>query len=202
MYRVGLTGGIGSGKSTVAGLFAARGVKVIDSDRIARELVEPDRPALAEIAAAFGRGVLQADGRLDRRALRALIFADEDARRRLEAILHPRIQAVLHERSARATSPYVMLVIPLLVESGWRSQVDHVLVVDCSPETQVRRVMARDVITETAAREILAAQAGRADRLAAADTVIHNEDGDDLESQVLRLDALYRREAASRTPPG
>lgn len=197
VFRVGLTGGIGSGKSTVAEQFALLGITVIDSDRIAHELVEPGQAPYAEIIEAFGTDILRTDGRLDRRALRARIFEDAAARRRLEAILHPRIKQALHDRSGLATSAYVILVIPLLVESGWQSQVDHVLLVDCSPDTQIRRVMSRDGVTETVARSILAAQAGREERLAAADAVIHNEEGDDLESQVKRLDEQYRREAAA-----
>ncbi|OBS09052.1 dephospho-CoA kinase [Acidihalobacter prosperus] len=197
IYRVGLTGGIGCGKSTVAGRFAARGINVIDSDRIARELVAPGQPALAEIVHTFGPEVLQADGRLDRRRLRARIFGDPDARRHLEAILHPRIRATMQSASAVAQGPYVLLMIPLLVESGWQDQVDRILLVDCAPETQIRRVMVRDGIREDEARAILAAQSSREARLAVADDIILNEDGDaaTLESRIERLDARYREAA-------
>ncbi len=204
-FRVGLTGGIASGKSTVAELFAGRGVPVIDLDQVAREVVEPGRPALAEIVAAFGDGVLGPDGRLDRQALRRRVFGDEPARRKLEALLHPRILEAAVEQAAAAGGPYQLIVIPLLVESGLAGWLDRVLVVDCPPETQLARLIARDGGDETLARGILAAQAGRADRLAAADDVILNDGpADRLAEPVAKLDALYRKIAAggSRETPG
>jgi dephospho-CoA kinase len=201
--RIGLTGGIASGKSAVADLFAARGVPVLDTDQIARDVVAPGTPGLAEVVAAFGPGVLAADGRLDRRALRERVFADPADRRRLEAILHPRIRAELERRSAQAGGPYQILVIPLLVEGGGQIRVDRVLVVDCPEDLQLARLVARDGVTESSARAILAAQASRAERLAAADDVIENDGPREaLETAVADLDARYRRLAAGMPDPG
>ena len=174
IFRVGLTGGIASGKSTVARLFEALGVPVIDTDVLAREVVAPGQPLLAQIAERFGPGVLAADGSLDRRALRALVFADPAARADLERLTHPAIRALLEQRSAAARGDYQIHVIPLLVETGGRDRVERVLVVDCSEELQIRRLQARDGSTLEQAREILAAQASRTTRLAAADDVIEN----------------------------
>lgn len=198
--RIGLTGGIASGKSVVAGLFAARGVPVIDTDRIAREVVEPGQPALARVVEAFGDGVLDEAGRLDRRALRERVFADPGDRRRLEGILHPAIMAELEEQSAAAGGDYQVLVIPLLVEGGRSEAVDRVLVVDCPVETQLERLRARDEETEAGARAMLAAQASREQRLAAADDVIVNDGSlEALENRVAELDAQYRERAVRRT---
>lgn len=198
--RIGLTGGIASGKSVVAGLFAARGVPVIDTDRIAREVVEPGQPALARVVEAFGDGVLDEAGRLDRRALRERVFADPGDRRRLEGILHPAIMAELEEQSAAAGGDYQVLVIPLLVEGGRSEAVDRVLVVDCPVETQLERLRARDEETEAGARAMLAAQASREQRLAAADDVIINDGSlEALENRVAELDAQYRERAVRRT---
>ncbi len=192
IYRVGLTGGIASGKSTVAREFAARGIPVIDSDEIARDVVKPGTAALAAIRARFGDGILLPDGQLDRRALRERVFADPAARRDLEAITHPAIRAEMDRRSAEAGGPYQILAIPLLVEGGRGDRVQRVLVVDCDEATQVRRVMARDGVDEASARAVLAAQVGRAARLAAADDVIRNEGGlADLGRQVAELHARY-----------
>ncbi len=175
MYVVGLTGGIGSGKSTVADLFVARGAALVDTDAIAHELAAPGGGALPAIRARFGDGVLRADGGLDRAAMRRLVFSDPGARQALEAILHPLIRAESERRCAAATSPYVILAVPLLVESGgYRERCDRILVVDCEPAVQVARVMARSGLPEAEVRAILAAQAGRAQRLAAADDVIDN----------------------------
>jgi dephospho-CoA kinase len=197
--RIGLTGGIASGKSTVAALFAERGVPVLDTDLIARDVVAPGTAGLAEVVAAFGQDVLAADGSLDRRALRERVFAHPEERRRLEAILHPRIRDELERRSAAAGGPYQLLVIPLLVEGGGQTRVDRVLVVDCPEEIQLRRLVARDGGTEDGARAILAAQASRAERLAAADDVLANDGSPQaLAAAVDRLDALYRQLA--RTP--
>ncbi len=202
MYRVGLTGGIASGKTTVSRLFAALGVPIIDSDEIARDVVAPGTAGLAAIAARFGADVLQPDGSLDRRRLRELVFADPAARRDLEAITHPAIRAEMDRRSALAGGPYQMLAIPLLVEGGAaRGRVDRVLVVDCPEDVQIRRVMARDHSTEAQARAVLAAQVSRATRLAAADDVIVN-DGDlaGLRRQVETLHARYLNAARHGTP--
>lgn len=202
--RIGLTGGIGAGKSTVAEIFASLGVPVFDADLVAREVVEPGAPALAEVVGAFGPGVLGPDGRLDRAHLRTRIFADDTARTRLEAILHPRIRARM-EALARATdAEYCLLVIPLLVERGQRHLVDRVLVVDAPESLQVERVCARDGVTPEAARAILRTQAARAERLAAADDVVRNTGATArLRREVEALHHRYRRLAqASLRPEG
>lgn len=191
MLRIGLTGGIASGKSTVERLFAAHGVPVIDSDVIAREVVAPGTPGLAQIRARFGDGVLLDDGSLDRRALRRLVFADPAARRDLEAIVHPMIRSAMAEQSAAAKGPYQINVIPLLIEGGRRTGLDRVLVVDCPEALQIERVMQRDHVTEPEARAILAAQTSRSARLAAADDVIVN-DGDAASLQA-QVDALHTK---------
>jgi dephospho-CoA kinase len=191
--RVALTGGIASGKTTVANLFAARGVPLIDTDVIAREVVEPGQLALDLVVAAFGPEVLAADGRLDRRQLRDHVFRDPTARRTLESILHPAIRAEmeLQSRAAANAAPYQLLVIPLLAEGGRRDHVDRVLVVDASEDVQVQRLVARDRVSEAQARAALQAQAGRADRLAMADDVIVNTGAPhDLQAQV---DLLHQR---------
>ena len=197
-FRIGLTGGIASGKSTVAELFAGRGVPVLDTDRIARDVVEPGQPALAAVMAEFGTGILGPDGRLDRAALRARIFSDPEARRKLEAILHPAIRAELARQSAVAGGPYQVLVIPLLVEGGRIDAVDRVLVVDCPVEIQLERVKTRDGETLESAAKILAAQASREARLAAADDVIVNAGSpEELAAQVAALDLEYRKRASA-----
>ena len=196
-YRVALTGGIASGKSTVADLFAALGVPVIDTDVIARQVVEPGQPALAKIAATFGPDVLDADGRLDRRRMRERIFADPDAKRRLEAILHPAIRAEMEQQSMAAQGPYQVLVIPLLTEGGRRDHVDRVLLVDVPEELQIQRLMMRDGVSHEQAQASLNAQATRAQRLALADDVIRNTGRvDDLRAQVAELHGKYLRLAA------
>ena len=196
--RVALTGGIASGKTTVADLFAARGVPVIDTDVIARDVVEPGTPALAAVVEAFGIEVLGADGRLDRRRMRERIFSDAGARRRLEGILHPAIRAEMARRSRAAGGPYQVLVIPLLAEGGRRDYVDRVLLVDVPEELQVERLMLRDGVSREQATASLGAQAGRAARLAIADDVIVNTGrADDLDHEVTALDVKYRKLAAS-----
>ncbi len=187
--RIGLTGGIASGKSTVADLFAAHGVAVIDTDVIARQLVEPGKPALDEIRFAFGSDVFDSDGRLDRRSLRELVFSDASRREQLESILHPRIRAETVAQSEAAGGPYQIIVVPLLVESPMRQFMDRILVVDCDEDTQLQRLLARDAEDETQARRIMAAQAGRTDRLAIADDVISNND--DLGSTRSQVDVLH-----------
>jgi len=194
--RVGLTGGIASGKSTVARLFEALGVPVIDTDVLAREVVAPGSPVLAQIAARFGAGVLTPEGALDRAALRSLIFSDPAARADLEGLTHPAIRALLAERSAAAGGDYQIHVIPLLVETGGQNRVDRVLVVDSSEELQIRRLQARDGSSLEQARAILAAQASRAARLAAADDVIENNgDLHVLRDRVAALHLGYRERA-------
>jgi dephospho-CoA kinase len=195
--RVGLTGGIACGKSTVASLFAEIGVPVIDLDVIARQVVEPGSPGLMAVVAGFGDGVLGLDGRLDRTRLRAQVFDDPAARKKLEAILHPRILAEAVRQCEGAGGPYQVVVVPLLVESGLTGWVDRVLVVDCLPEIQMARLAGRDGTTEDQARAMLAAQASREARLAVADDVIDNAGAPDaLPEAVNRLDAAYREMAA------
>ena len=189
--RIGLTGGIGSGKSTVAGLLAARGATVVDTDLIARQLTLPGGGAIAAIAAEFGADLIAADGALDRARMREIVFADPARKRRLEAILHPLIGLETDRQSEAAASRVVVYDVPLLVESGrWRARVDRVLVVDCPIETQVRRVLARSGWAEEAVRAVIAQQATRERRRACADAVIHN-DGLDLEALGAEVDALW-----------
>lgn len=203
MRVVGLTGGVASGKSTVASLFAAHGVPVIDTDLIARELVAPGQPALAEIAARFGPEALNPDGTLNRPWLRQRIFADEAARKVLESILHPHIRAVVQRRleALRLQTPppaYAMVVIPLLVETGaYDGLLDRVLVVDLPEDLQLQRLMTRDGVEDPLARAMLAAQASREARLARADEVIDNSGAPEaLVEQVERLHRLYSGMAA------
>jgi dephospho-CoA kinase len=192
-YTVGLTGGIGSGKSAVAALFAGLGVSVVDTDEIAHELTRSGGEAIAPIRAAFGDQAIARDGALDRAAMRKLAFGDARERNRLEAILHPMIRAESSRRLERAAGPYAILVIPLLVESGVdRSRTPRVLVVDCPEASQLERVMRRSGLPQAEARAILAAQATRAQRLAAADDVIDNAGVPQaLEGQVARLHEKY-----------
>lgn len=191
--RIGLTGGIASGKSTVADMFAELGVSVIDTDVIAREVVQPGAAALLEISERFGDAVIDAAGNLDRDAMRKLVFADEPARLALEAILHPRIGAETRRQAKVAAGPYQLIVVPLLVGSPLLQFVDRVLVVDCSEETQIQRLLARDAETIEQARRILAAQASREERLQFADDVIDNGRGlDHTRQQVADLDTTYR----------
>jgi len=194
-FIVGVTGGIGCGKSTVTDLLAARGAAVVDTDAIAHQLAGANGAAMPAIAAAFGSSVLRANGGLDRVKMRRLVFADASARARLEAILHPMIRRESEERCAAASAakaPYVLLVVPLLLESGsYRDRVTRVLVIDCDEEVQVSRVMARSGLSANEVRAIMATQASRAERLAAADDVLLN-DGD-LESLRDQLDVLHER---------
>lgn len=193
MLVVGLTGGIGAGKSAVSRCFEGLGVPVIDADRVAREVVSPGSPALAAIAEAFGPGVLDDDGALDRSGLRDRIFAAPAERARLEAILHPRIRAAMQERLAalQGRVPYAVLVIPLLLEAGQRDMVDRVLVVEAPETDRVARVAARDGVAPAQVHHIMAAQLPQPERVAQADDLIWN-DGleDDLQSRVA---ALHRR---------
>jgi dephospho-CoA kinase len=190
MLRIGLTGGIGSGKSAVAERFAARGVPVIDTDVVAREVVAPGEPALAEIVAAFGPDVLDEQGRLDRRRLRERVFADAAARRQLESILHPRIRAAVQQRIEALSAPYCIIVVPLLIETGF-GPVDRVLVVDVDETQQIERTRQRDRVSAESVRRIMEAQASRSERLARADDVIDNNGG--LEALDRQVEALHRR---------
>jgi len=202
MFTVGLTGGIGSGKSTVADCFAALGVPVIDTDVIARDLTAPGGGALDAIRAAFGDTVMQADGSLDRAALRRRVFADVGARRQLEAILHPRIRQAVELELAALAGSYALVVIPLLVETGgYRDLLNRVLVVDCPEALQIARVVARSGLTPDEVKAILAAQASRAARLAAADDVIVNAASpESLPAQVATLHQHYQILASASSP--
>ena len=189
--RIGLTGGIASGKSTVADLFAEHDVPIIDTDVIARQLVQPGMPALDEIRTTFGDDVFDWQGQLDRACMREVVFSDASRREQLESILHPRIRDEAIAQSGATDGPYQIIVVPLLVESPMRDLMDRVLVVDCDEETQLNRLLARDAENEDQARRILAAQASRADRLGIADDVISN-DGD-LETTRQQVDALHEK---------
>ena len=192
VFRVGLTGGIASGKSTAAKFFGALGVPILDSDQIARDVVEPGQPPLERLVERFGTSILTPDGHLDRPALRDIVFSDPKARADLEALTHPAIGAALEARSATAGGPYQVLVIPLLVEKHLGSQVDRVLVVDCDEALQIRRLRARDGSTPAQAQAILDAQVSRSTRLKAADDVISNEaDMSAVNQQVAVLHARY-----------
>lgn len=190
---IGVTGGIGCGKTTVADMFAELGAAVIDTDAIAHSLTAPLGAAMAAIQAEFGADYVTADGAMDRARMRALVFADAAARARLEAILHPRIRAATEAAGAAAQGPYTMFVVPLLVESGsWRERVDRILVIDCSEQTQIARVMRRNNMSADQVSAIMAAQATRAQRLAAADDVINNDaDLAALRPQIERLHSQY-----------
>ena len=192
-FVVGLTGGIGSGKSTVAELFAVLGVRVVDTDVIAHELTGSQGAAMPEIAAVFGDSVVLAGGGLDRAAMRRLVFSDPSARARLQDILHPMIRRQSEARCLSASrAPYVLLVVPLLLESGgYRQRVDRILVVDCDEAVQISRVMTRSGLTEIEVRAIMATQASRAERLAAAEDVLENAQG--LDNLRARIGALHQR---------
>lgn len=193
-FRIALTGGIASGKSTVADLFAELGIPVIDTDVIAREVVESGQPALDEIRDRFGDELIDAAGNLDRRAMRKLVFGDENKRLDLEAILHPRIGAETRRQADDAPGPYQLIVVPLLVGSPLADFVDRILVVDCDEELQIQRLLARDAETVEQARRILSAQASRAARLAIADDVINNDQQlEETRRQVVELDECYRQ---------
>lgn len=202
---VGLTGGIGSGKTTVADLFAELGAAIVDTDVIAHELTSAQGAAMPAIIRAFGNAVLQKDGGLDRAAMRRLCFSDPAMRKRLEAILHPLIRGESVARCRRAGhAPYVLLVVPLLIESGaYREHVDRILVVDCDETQQIARVMARSGLSEDEVRGIMATQAGRAARLAAADDVLANTGArDELQTGVLALHRRYLELSRCADAPG
>ena len=200
-YAIGLTGGIASGKSEVARQFQALGVVVADADLAAREAVAAGSAGLAEVVAAFGAGVLAADGSLDRAAMRRHVFDDAAARKRLEEIIHPRVRVLLEQTCAAAAGPYVLAAIPLLAEAGGRESyrwLDRVLVVDAPPQVQLDRLLQRDGIDLALAQRMLAAQASRGQRLAIADDVIVNDGSREaLVAHVESLDRHYRLLAAS-----
>jgi dephospho-CoA kinase len=198
MLRIGLTGGIGSGKSTVATLLTTRGVPIIDTDEIAHRLTEPGQPACDEITRIFGQDILDATHKLDRNKLRERVFENAGERLRLEAILHPRIREVVREKLEVLHAPYCILVVPLLIESGLIDLVDRVLVVDASESVQVQRTAARSGLTEPEIRKIMTAQVSRALRLQKADDVIDNNgDRKHLETEVERLHQWYLSLAAT-----
>ena len=184
MFVVGITGGIGSGKSAVTDHLETLGITVVDADKVARVVVESDTPGLAAIAEHFGTGILLADGGLDRAALRKIVFDKPDERKVLEGITHPRIRDEIARQLSKASSPYVVLSSPLLLESGQNTFADYVVVVDVSEEVQLRRTMARDYNSETLVKQIMAAQLDRQTRLSRADTSITND---------ASLEALYER---------
>ena len=191
-YRVGLTGGIASGKSTAAKFFGALGVPIIDTDQLARDVVEPGQPPLERLVERFGPGILTEDGHLDRPALRNIVFSDPMARADLEALTHPAIGAAVEAKSTELGGIYQILVLPLLVEKNLGSQLNRVLVVDCDEELQIRRLQTRDGSTLEQARAILNAQASRTSRLKAAHDVIKNEgDMSAVREQVEQLHARY-----------
>jgi dephospho-CoA kinase len=191
VLRIGLTGGIASGKSAVAAEFAELGASIVDTDLIAREVTAPGSPALAAIVDQFGPEVLAADGGLDRQRLRGIVFADAAARRALEAIVHPRIRRLALARAEAAAGPYVIFVVPLLFETGFDRLVDRTLVVDCPETVQVERLRRRDGAGEQQARAIIAAQLGREARRQAADDLIDNSG--DIEATRARVAELHER---------
>ena len=200
--RIALTGGIASGKSAVANMFAELGVPILDADLISRDVVEPGTPALSQLVAEFGAEILDASGRFNRQHMRQRVFANPELRLKLEAITHPAIRAEFARRAAAASGPYQIHVIPLLVETGRADQYERVLVVDCPPEEQLRRLMARDGSSLEEAHRILQAQASREQRLDAADDVIVNTGTvEDLRQFVATLHQNYRLLAERRQSP-
>lgn len=196
VFVVGLTGGIGSGKSAAADRFVARGASLVDTDVIAHELTAAGGGALPAIRERFGDAAIAADGSMDRAVVRARVFADPQARRALEAILHPLIRSHSAERCLQAGGPYVILAVPLLIEAGgYRGRCQRICVVDCPEEVQIARVKARSGLDEAQIRAIIAAQASRAERLAAADDVIDNSGS--LEHLITQVDALHLRYLAA-----
>ena len=199
-FSIGLTGGIGSGKSMVADLFAQHGATIIDTDLIAHSLTQPEGRAIAAIRTAFGNAYIAADGSMDRTLMRKEVFANHAARQQLEAILHPLIGEETEKAADCAQGPYLIYVVPLLVESGrWRDKVDRVLVVDCSEALQIARVKQRNQLSEPEVRAIMHSQASRSARLAVADDVITNEhDLAQLAGRTEELHNLYLRQAAKK----
>ncbi len=193
MYVVAVTGGIGSGKTTIANQFAALGIDVVDADVIARDVVEPGAPALAAIAAYFGPDVIAPDGQLDRRGLRERVFSDPNAKAWLNALLHPLIRQEMLRQCAAARSPYCLLVVPLLVENKLAGLANRVLVIDVDEATQIERTCRRDGVSAGQAKAIIAAQASRSERLAAADDVIDNHNGSQMaiKTRILALHETY-----------
>ena len=203
-YCIGVTGGIGSGKSSAAKLFAERGAAVVDTDEIARQLTAPEGDAMGAIAKAFGPAVIAADGSLNRTAMRELVFADITRRRQLEAILHPMIRAEARRRVLAATSPYVLLLVPLLLETGrYGNIVQRILVIDCAESTQIERTVSRSQLSEESVRSIMAAQLPREKRREQADDMIDNNgDLEHLRGQVAALHQRYLELAEAKRRRG
>lgn len=199
-FSVGLTGGIGSGKSAVATLFSDRGASIIDTDAVSHELTAAGGDAMPEIARIFGNVFLTSEGALNRAAMRELVFTDHAARGQLESLLHPLISQKTRALANQANGPYLMFVVPLLVESGrWKDRVDRILVVDCNEELQIERVMRRNHLSDQQVRAIMAAQVSRTLRLAAADDVLVNEGSlEALANEVDRLHQHYLRLAQEK----
>lgn len=196
---VGLTGGIGSGKSTVAALFAARGIPVIDSDKIARELSAPGQSAFERIVARFGSDILKPDGELDRARLGEIVFTNPRKRKMLEQILHPAIRRIMNERAKMLDAPYCLFEIPLLIETGRYREMDRVLVVEANEAVRIARIKGRNRLPEPRIRQIIAAQASPEERLAAADDIIDNNGAPEmLEPRVAELHRLYLALAKER----
>lgn len=202
VFKVALTGGIASGKSTVSALFADEGIDIVDADVIARRLVEPGQPALEALFDAFGRDIANPDGSLNRAKLRDTVFNDTSSKQRLDAIMHPQIFKAIDCDIARVTTPYCLVVVPLLFETGRKSLFDRVLVVDCAVETQRERLVSRDRISPEQANTILASQASRAQRLSIADDVIENNRSESyLAERVKSLHNFYLFLASDRISP-
>ena len=202
MYVVAITGGIGSGKTTVANQFAALGIEVVDADLIARDVVAPGTPALAAIANYFGPEMLTEQGLLDRRALRERIFSDPAAKYWLNALLHPLIRSEMLRQCAATSSPYCLLVVPLLVENRLTELADRVLVIDVDEATQIERTCRRDGVSREQAQAILASQASRSERLAMADDVLDNQSGttETIRERILALHETYLAFASQQAP--
>lgn len=196
MYKIGLTGGIGSGKSKVADLLAGWGAAIVDTDVIAHDLTAPGGPAIEPIRQHFGPDVISPTGALDRQSMRELVFESPEARHKLEAIIHPMISSVTQQRASEVEGCYLVFVVPLLVESlqhssRWRDQLDRICVVDCDPATQMARVQSRSGLTPEVIERIMSAQASRADRLAAADDVVLNDGQTSVDDLVRRSRILH-----------
>ena len=202
MYVVAITGGIGSGKTTIANQFAALGIEVVDADLIAREVVAPGTPALAAIVNHFGAEMLTEQGLLDRRALRERIFSDPAAKFWLNALLHPIIRSEMLRQCAAVSSPYCLLVVPLLVENRLTELADRVLVIDVDEATQIERTCRRDGVSREQAQAILASQASRSERLAMADDVLDNQSGttETIRERILALHETYLAFASQQAP--
>ncbi|MDM5077615.1 dephospho-CoA kinase [Aeromonas media] len=202
MYVVAITGGIGSGKTTIANQFAALGIEVVDADLIARDVVAPGTPALAAITSHFGPEILTEQGLLDRRALRERIFSDPAAKSWLNALLHPIIRSEMLRQCAAVSSPYCLLVVPLLVENRLTELADRVLVIDVDEATQIERTCRRDGVSRAQAQAILASQASRTERLAMADDVLDNQSGttETIRARILALHETYLAFASQQAP--